>query len=198
MSSDDQLTSASSDRSLEADILESCRRRAGQWTCFRTFQAIPADQPATLQFYGEHAGSSPPSALPCFLADIMRSPRPLLLPSTGEVDIFDMSFRPADRLFLSQVQHATSGPFVALALHGPDAIKHWRSLIGPTHVYKGQWNDPETLRARYGLSDTRNGFHGSSALALQRERRAERWVLQVRTRQSRQEKNSRRSSKGGT
>ncbi|ORY77571.1 nucleoside diphosphate kinase [Leucosporidium creatinivorum] len=61
------------------------------------------------------------------------------------------------------VQHATSGPFVALALHGPDAIKHWRSLIGPTHVYKGQWNNPETLRARYGLSDTRNGFHGSDS-----------------------------------
>ncbi|GAA6007135.1 hypothetical protein JCM11491_003018, partial [Sporobolomyces phaffii] len=57
------------------------------------------------------------------------------------------------------VQHATSGPFVALALCGPDAIKRWRTLIGPTHVYKGQWEAPETLRAKYGLSDTRNGFH---------------------------------------
>ncbi|GAA5871367.1 hypothetical protein JCM16303_000733 [Sporobolomyces ruberrimus] len=61
------------------------------------------------------------------------------------------------------VQHATSGPFVALALCGPDAIKRWRTLIGPTHVYKAQWERPETLRARYGLSDTRNGFHGSDS-----------------------------------
>ncbi|KAJ8295842.1 Vacuolar protein sorting-associated protein 33A [Rhodotorula toruloides] len=61
------------------------------------------------------------------------------------------------------VQHATSGPFVALALCAPDAIQRWRGLIGPTHVYKGQWEKPETLRARYGLSDTRNGFHGSDS-----------------------------------
>ncbi|GAA5892884.1 hypothetical protein JCM8208_004116 [Rhodotorula glutinis] len=61
------------------------------------------------------------------------------------------------------VQHATSGPFVALALCAPDAIKRWRTLIGPTHVYKAQWERPETLRARYGLSDTRNGFHGSDS-----------------------------------
>ncbi|GAA6000403.1 hypothetical protein JCM10207_007998 [Rhodosporidiobolus poonsookiae] len=61
------------------------------------------------------------------------------------------------------VQHATSGPFVALALAAPDAIQRWRALIGPTHVYKGQWERPETLRAQYGLSDTRNGFHGSDS-----------------------------------
>ena len=66
-----------------------------------------------------------------------------------------------------QVQHATSGPFVALALCGPDAIKQWRSLIGPTHVYKAQWQKPETLRAKYGLSDTRNGFHGEFRWSLQ-------------------------------
>ncbi|TNY17795.1 nucleoside diphosphate kinase [Rhodotorula diobovata] len=59
------------------------------------------------------------------------------------------------------VQHATSGPFVALALCAPDAIQRWRALIGPTHVYKAQWERGETLRARYGLSDTRNGFHGA-------------------------------------
>ncbi|GJN87217.1 hypothetical protein Rhopal_000162-T1 [Rhodotorula paludigena] len=61
------------------------------------------------------------------------------------------------------VQHATSGPFVALALCAPDAIQRWRALIGPTHVYKAQWERPKTLRARYGLSDTRNGFHGSDS-----------------------------------
>ncbi|KAM0747341.1 nucleoside diphosphate kinase [Meredithblackwellia eburnea MCA 4105] len=59
--------------------------------------------------------------------------------------------------------HASSGPFLALALSAPTAIPLWRSLIGPTHVYKGQWKNPETLRARYGQSDTRNGFHGSDS-----------------------------------
>lgn len=33
-------------------------------------------------------------------------------------------------------------------------------MIGSTHVYKVQWIDPDCLRAKYGLSDTRNGFHG--------------------------------------
>lgn len=100
-------------------------------------------RPGSEQFYGEHRGrfyfprlaSSPLSRL--FLPSALTSP------------------------FL-QVQHATSGPFVALALCAPDAIQRWRGLIGPTHVYKGQWEKPETLRARYGLSDTRNGFHGEA------------------------------------
>ncbi|GAA5924238.1 hypothetical protein JCM10213_004529 [Rhodosporidiobolus nylandii] len=61
------------------------------------------------------------------------------------------------------VQHAASGPFVALALCAPDAIQRWRTLIGPTKVFVGQWEAPETLRARYGRSDTRNGFHGSDS-----------------------------------
>ncbi|GAA5979499.1 hypothetical protein JCM11641_005414 [Rhodosporidiobolus odoratus] len=61
------------------------------------------------------------------------------------------------------VQHATSGPFVALALCAPDAIQRWRALIGPTKVFMGQWEKPDSLRARYGLSDTRNGFHGSDS-----------------------------------
>ncbi|GAA5950723.1 hypothetical protein JCM8115_004956 [Rhodotorula mucilaginosa] len=61
------------------------------------------------------------------------------------------------------VQHAVSGPLVALALCSPDGIQRWRNLIGPTRVFEGQWERPESLRARYGLSDTRNGFHGSDS-----------------------------------
>ncbi|KAI5476612.1 nucleoside-diphosphate kinase [Pseudohyphozyma bogoriensis] len=62
------------------------------------------------------------------------------------------------------ISHAASGPSLALALYGPSAIKDWRALIGPTHVYKSQWLQPDTLRAKYGLSDTRNGFHGSDSV----------------------------------
>ncbi|KAK4703991.1 hypothetical protein P7C70_g2220, partial [Phenoliferia sp. Uapishka_3] len=67
------------------------------------------------------------------------------------------------------VQHAASGPFLALALYGPSAISSWRTLIGPTHVYKTQWTHPETLRAQYGISDTRNGFHGSDGVESAKE-----------------------------
>lgn len=41
---------------------------------------------------------------------------------------------------------------MALALGKEDAINEWRRLIGPTHVYKSQWERPETLRARFGIS----------------------------------------------
>lgn len=64
-----------------------------------------------------------------------------------------------DRLILGM----TSGRAVALALAGPDAIRAWRALIGPTKAYRGKWEAPDTLRARFGLGDTRNGFHGSGA-----------------------------------
>ncbi|CAO1628314.1 unnamed protein product [Parajaminaea phylloscopi] len=60
----------------------------------------------------------------------------------------------------------TSGPFLALALAGPDAISRWRALLGPTKVYRGKWSEPHPvgLRALYGISDTRNGFHGSDSI----------------------------------
>ncbi|SNX85744.1 related to Nucleoside diphosphate kinase 6 [Melanopsichium pennsylvanicum] len=64
-----------------------------------------------------------------------------------------------DRLILGMI----SGPSLALALYGPDAIQKWRSMLGPTKAYKSKWQHPACLRARYGLGDTRNGFHGSDS-----------------------------------
>lgn len=61
-----------------------------------------------------------------------------------------------DRLILGMI----SGPSLALALYGPAAVTKWRAMLGPTKAYKGKWIDGG-LRARYGLGDTRNGFHGS-------------------------------------
>ncbi|KAI9317276.1 nucleoside diphosphate kinase [Dichotomocladium elegans] len=57
--------------------------------------------------------------------------------------------------------YMTSGPFQALVLSSPNAIKEWRALIGPTHPVRARIHQPETLRALYGLTDTRNSFHGS-------------------------------------
>lgn len=57
----------------------------------------------------------------------------------------------------------TSGPSMAIALSGHDAIARWRAMLGPTKVYRGKWEEPLPvgLRSMYGLGDTRNGFHGS-------------------------------------
>ncbi|ORZ22244.1 nucleoside diphosphate kinase [Absidia repens] len=57
--------------------------------------------------------------------------------------------------------YMTSGPFQAYILSSSDAIKKWRSLIGPTHPVRARIHQPDTLRALYGLTDTRNSFHGS-------------------------------------
>lgn len=71
-----------------------------------------------------------------------------------------------DRLILGM----TSGPSLALALYGPQAITRWRAMLGPTKAYKAKYENPSCLRARYGLGDTRNGFHGSdSPSSSQRE-----------------------------
>ncbi|KAI8874176.1 nucleoside diphosphate kinase [Ramicandelaber brevisporus] len=62
------------------------------------------------------------------------------------------------------VDYMTSGPFMAMVLAGDNAIADWRSLIGPTHPVRAQLNAPHTLRARFGVTDTRNSFHGSDSL----------------------------------
>ncbi|CAO1619847.1 unnamed protein product [Jaminaea pallidilutea] len=63
------------------------------------------------------------------------------------------------------VASMSSGPSMALALAGPNAIERWRAMLGPTKVYRGKWEEPHPvgLRAMYGISDTRNGFHGSDS-----------------------------------
>ncbi|TKY89638.1 hypothetical protein EX895_001423 [Sporisorium graminicola] len=64
-----------------------------------------------------------------------------------------------DRLILGMI----SGPSLALALYGPNAIARWRTLLGPTKAYMSKYTHPHSLRARYGIGDTRNGFHGSDS-----------------------------------
>eukprot|EP01139_Manchomonas_bermudensis_P001656 Amastigsp_a2572_46.p1 type:complete len:167 gc:universal Amastigsp_a2572_46:45-545(+) len=61
----------------------------------------------------------------------------------------------------------TSGPLEALILGRADdrAIAHWRELIGPTHALRARTGAPTSLRAAFGLSDTRNGFHGADSPA---------------------------------
>ena len=54
-----------------------------------------------------------------------------------------------------------SGPSDIYILAREDAIKKWRELMGPTKVYQAVYTAQGTIRANYGLSDTRNATHGS-------------------------------------
>ena len=64
-----------------------------------------------------------------------------------------------------------SGPVIALELRGVDAVAKWRALLGPTRPVAALDSAPTSLRALYGLSDTRNAAHGSDAQAAERELR---------------------------
>lgn len=39
--------------------------------------------------------------------------------------------------------------------------------MGPTKVYHAQFTAPESIRGRFGLTDTRNATHGSGELYSQ-------------------------------
>ncbi|KAG4065219.1 hypothetical protein HA402_012661 [Bradysia odoriphaga] len=58
----------------------------------------------------------------------------------------------------------TSGEIQALILHKCDAITSWRSLMGPTKVFKTIYSHPDSIRGQFGLTDTRNACHGSDSI----------------------------------
>lgn len=69
-----------------------------------------------------------------------------------------------DKFFFNRlVTFMSSSPIYVAILGKEDAIHYWRSLIGPTSVYKTIYHNPDCLRARFGLTDTRNAVHGSSS-----------------------------------
>lgn len=49
----------------------------------------------------------------------------------------------------------------AYILAREDAIRHWRELMGPTKVFRARYTSPASIRAQFGLTDTRNTTHGS-------------------------------------
>ncbi|XP_027005855.2 nucleoside diphosphate kinase 6 [Tachysurus fulvidraco] len=69
-----------------------------------------------------------------------------------------------ERFFYQRlVEFMSSGPMRAYILAREDAISHWRELMGPTKVYRALYTSPRTIRAQYGLTDTRNTTHGSDS-----------------------------------
>ncbi|XP_030072035.1 nucleoside diphosphate kinase 6, mitochondrial [Microcaecilia unicolor] len=61
------------------------------------------------------------------------------------------------------VEFMSSGPMRAYILAHEDAIHLWRSLMGPTKVFRARNTEPESIRGMYGLTDTRNTTHGSDS-----------------------------------
>lgn len=57
-----------------------------------------------------------------------------------------------------------SGPIEVLVLAGDDAIARWRTVMGPTKVYKTIFSHPDSIRGQFGISDTRNACHGSDSM----------------------------------
>eukprot|EP00179_Madagascaria_erythrocladioides_P004523 CAMPEP_0198312022 /NCGR_PEP_ID=MMETSP1450-20131203/3565_1 /TAXON_ID=753684 ORGANISM="Madagascaria erythrocladiodes, Strain CCMP3234" /NCGR_SAMPLE_ID=MMETSP1450 /ASSEMBLY_ACC=CAM_ASM_001115 /LENGTH=389 /DNA_ID=CAMNT_0044014947 /DNA_START=41 /DNA_END=1210 /DNA_ORIENTATION=+ len=70
--------------------------------------------------------------------------------------------------FPDLIDFMISGPIVALALRREDsqeskAVSEWRQFIGPTDPENAKKEAPESLRARFGTSVTKNAVHGSDS-----------------------------------
>ncbi|KAM6436316.1 nucleoside diphosphate kinase 6-like isoform 1-T1 [Liasis olivaceus] len=63
------------------------------------------------------------------------------------------------------VEFMSSGPMRVYILAHEEAIARWRSLMGPTKVYRARHTAPESIRGTLGLTDTRNTVHGSDSSA---------------------------------
>ncbi|CAO2633473.1 Nucleoside diphosphate kinase 6 [Lemmus lemmus] len=56
------------------------------------------------------------------------------------------------------------GPIRAYILAHKDAIQLWRTLMGPTRVFRARHMAPDSIRGSLGLTDTRNTTHGSDSV----------------------------------
>ena len=65
--------------------------------------------------------------------------------------------------FQGLVSFMSSGPVVKMELSGKDAIKGWRTLIGPTNSNTAREQAPSSIRARFGTDQQRNAAHGSDS-----------------------------------
>ncbi|XP_064387905.1 nucleoside diphosphate kinase homolog 5-like [Halichondria panicea] len=65
--------------------------------------------------------------------------------------------------FPSLIAYMQSADIIALVLAKRDAIQEWRDLLGPTNAVRAKQEAPDSLRAKYGHDQTRNGLHGSDS-----------------------------------
>ncbi|KAJ1069497.1 hypothetical protein K5549_020254, partial [Capra hircus] len=62
------------------------------------------------------------------------------------------------------VEFMASGPIRAYILAHKDAIQLWRTMMGPTRVFRARHMAPDSIRGSFGLTDTRNTTHGSDSV----------------------------------
>merc|ERR1712242_395390 len=62
------------------------------------------------------------------------------------------------------VEFMVSGPIYALKLGASNAILKWRSLMGPTNFETAKQEAPQSIRALYASSMTKNASHGSDSV----------------------------------
>ena len=67
--------------------------------------------------------------------------------------------------FLTCAPFVHSGPIRAYILAHKDAIQLWRTVMGPTRVFRAHHVAPDSIRGSFGLTDTRNTTHGSGESA---------------------------------
>ncbi|XP_036615076.1 nucleoside diphosphate kinase 6 isoform X2 [Trichosurus vulpecula] len=71
----------------------------------------------------------------------------------------------AGRFFYQRlVEFMASGPIRAYILAHKDAVQLWRTLMGPTKVFRARHLAPDSIRGSFGLTDTRNTTHGSDSV----------------------------------
>merc|ERR1719167_1223880 len=63
------------------------------------------------------------------------------------------------------VEFMISGPIYALKLGASNAILKWRTLMGPTNFEVAKQEAPQSIRALYASSMTKNASHGSDSVS---------------------------------
>ncbi|MCL4165885.1 UNVERIFIED_CONTAM: hypothetical protein GTU68_047032 [Idotea baltica] len=66
--------------------------------------------------------------------------------------------------FTTLLDFMTSDYAVALELVGPDMIKRWRELLGPTNSLVAKQEKPNSIRGLFGEDGTKNAAHGSDSV----------------------------------
>lgn len=87
----------------------------------------------------------------------------------GNLSLFKVKCLPhsAEYFWLHRWILCHSGPMRAYVLAREDAIHRWRELMGPTKVFRARYTSPASIRAQFGLTDTRNTTHGSGRMCVE-------------------------------
>uniref|UniRef100_H0WSK7 Thioredoxin domain-containing protein 3 n=1 Tax=Otolemur garnettii TaxID=30611 RepID=H0WSK7_OTOGA len=91
--------------------------------------------------------------------DITQHKKILLTPELASVIYFKITGKD---FYDDVLQVLSEGPSVVLALTKWNAVSAWRHLMGPTDPEEARMLAPDTIRARFGISVSKNIVHGSS------------------------------------